>query len=51
MFQEIVLMSFSCPHCGNQNNEIQPSAPIQDFGVRYTLFVNTKEVTACMHII
>ena len=44
MFQEVVLMSFSCPHCGNENSEIQPGGPIQDLGVRYTFLVNKKEV-------
>ena len=27
-------MSFSCPHCGESNNEIRPAGPIQDKGIR-----------------
>ena len=45
MFREVILTSFHCPHCGSSNREIQPGAPIQDQGVRYTLNVNkNKEV-------
>ena len=33
-------MSFSCEHCGYQNNEIQPGGKIADGGVRYTLVVD-----------
>ena len=44
MFREVILMSFACPHCGNKNSEIQPGAPIQDLGVRYSFQVKTKEV-------
>lgn len=51
MFQEVVLMSFSCPHCGNENSEIQPGGPIQDLGVRYTFLVNKKEVITGVLII
>lgn len=43
MFKEIVVMSFSCPHCHNSNNEIQSGAVIQDTGVRYTLRVQNTE--------
>ena len=45
MFQEVILMSFTCPHCGNKNSEIQPGAPVQDSGVRYTFLVSRKEVS------
>ncbi|XP_065917725.1 zinc finger protein ZPR1-like isoform X2 [Dysidea avara] len=39
MFREVILMSFSCPHCNASNCEIQPGAPLQDKGVRYTFKV------------
>ena len=45
MFREVILTSFSCPHCGNENSEIQPGTPIQDQGVRYSFLVNTMEVS------
>ena len=44
-------MSFSCPHCGNENSEVQPGAPIQDHGVQYTLLIKRKEVRTCKGII
>lgn len=42
-FREIVIMSFSCPHCGFRNSEIQPASEIQPKGCRYTLKVEKKE--------
>ncbi|XP_072379003.1 zinc finger protein ZPR1 [Diabrotica undecimpunctata] len=41
-FKELVLMSFTCEHCGYQNNEIQSGAPVAEKGVRITLIVSTK---------
>ncbi|KAI9882695.1 MAG: hypothetical protein M1823_005555 [Watsoniomyces obsoletus] len=35
-FREIILMSFSCPHCNFQNAEIQSAGQIQERGCRYT---------------
>jgi len=42
-FKEVILMSFSCPHCGFNNNEIQPGAPLQDKGCRIELKVERAE--------
>lgn len=42
-FKEIVLMSFSCPHCGFKNSEIQPASEIQEKGSRYVLKIETAE--------
>ncbi|KAM7209468.1 zinc finger protein ZPR1 [Naviculisporaceae sp. PSN 640] len=36
-FREVVIMSFSCEHCGFQNNEIQPAGTVQLKGVHYEL--------------
>lgn len=36
-FQDILVMSFDCPHCNHRNNEIQTAAPLKDKGVKYTL--------------
>ena len=44
MFREVILMSFSCPHCNASNCEIQPGAPLQDKGVRYTFEVRHPQV-------
>ncbi|GAV26836.1 hypothetical protein PMKS-000292 [Pichia membranifaciens] len=42
-FKEIVLMSFSCPHCGFKNNEVQPASEIQEKGARYVLKIENQE--------
>lgn len=42
-FKEIVLMSFSCPHCGFKNSEIQPASEIQEKGCKYMLKIETAE--------
>jgi zinc finger protein len=36
-------MSFSCSHCGNENNEIQSAEPIGAKGIRYCLTVTNPE--------
>lgn len=38
-FRQVVLMSFACPHCHYQNNELQPAQQIGERGVRYELKV------------
>ncbi|XP_066249416.1 zinc finger protein ZPR1 [Euwallacea similis] len=42
-FKDVVVMSFSCDHCGYQNNEIQPSSVIPDRGIRIKLVVKDKQ--------
>lgn len=39
-FQDILVMSFDCPHCGYKNNELQTVAPLKDKGVKYTLKIS-----------
>lgn len=41
-FKEIIVGSFSCPHCYWSNTEIQSAGQIQDQGVSYTLKIRTK---------
>ncbi|KAK5165192.1 nucleolar zinc-finger protein [Saxophila tyrrhenica] len=41
-FREIVIMSFSCTHCGFQNNEIQSAGSIQEKGAKYALRVESE---------
>ncbi|KAH6623033.1 ZPR1 zinc-finger domain-containing protein [Chaetomium tenue] len=36
-FREIIIMSFSCDHCGFSNNEIQPAGTFQLKGAHYEL--------------
>ena len=40
-YKEVVIMSFSCDHCGSSNNEIQPGGQIQEKGIRITLKVSS----------
>ncbi|KAJ8257008.1 hypothetical protein COCON_G00191600 [Conger conger] len=42
-FKEIIISSFTCPHCNWTNTEIQSAGRIQDQGVTYTLRVRSKE--------
>lgn len=42
-FKEIIVSSFSCPHCCWSNTEIQSAGRIQDQGICYTLKVETKQ--------
>lgn len=43
-FKEIILMAFNCPHCGFNNNEIQPGGAIQEKGVKFVLKVTSRSV-------
>ncbi|KAK4132949.1 zf-ZPR1-domain-containing protein [Trichocladium antarcticum] len=36
-FREVIIMSFSCDHCGFHNNEIQPAGSFQPKGAHYEL--------------
>lgn len=36
-FREVIIMSFSCDHCGFQNNEIQSAGSVQPKGTHYEL--------------
>ena len=42
-FKEVIVMSFSCPHCGNRNSEIQSAGEIQPKGCLYTIHVVNKK--------
>ncbi|KAG1970502.1 zinc finger protein ZPR1 [Pimephales promelas] len=42
-FKEIIISSFTCPHCNWTNTEIQSAGRIQEQGVLYTLQVKTKQ--------
>lgn len=41
-FREVVLMSFSCPHCHFRNSEIQSAGTIQIKGSRHSLKLSEK---------
>ena len=38
-FREVIVVSFSCLHCGNRNSEIQSAGQIQPKGCLYTVHV------------
>ncbi|KAF8513410.1 zf-ZPR1-domain-containing protein [Hysterangium stoloniferum] len=42
-FREVIVMSFRCEHCGNQNNEIQSAGIIRDLGTYYTAKILDRE--------
>ncbi|KAK3522018.1 hypothetical protein QTP70_021385 [Hemibagrus guttatus] len=42
-FREIIISSFTCPHCHWTNTEIQSAGRIQEQGVCYTLHIKSKE--------
>ncbi|KAL1117837.1 hypothetical protein AAG570_004152 [Ranatra chinensis] len=41
-YKDVIIMSFSCGHCGFANNEIQPGGRIADRGIRIELSVQTR---------
>lgn len=42
-FHEIIIMSFTCPHCHFKNNEIQSAGEIQPKGAKFALRVDKDE--------
>ncbi|XP_062375184.1 zinc finger protein ZPR1 [Sardina pilchardus] len=41
-FKEIIISSFTCPHCNWSNTEIQSAGRIQEQGIQYALKVKAK---------
>ena len=41
-FRDVILMSFSCPHCGYRNNEIEQSDGLAPQGIHFELTVKTE---------
>jgi len=42
-FKDVILSSFECEHCGNTNNDIQPTEPFQDKGIRITTIIKNQK--------
>ena len=42
-FKDILVVSFSCPHCGCRNNEIQNAGVLADKGCKITLNVTSPD--------
>lgn len=45
-FKEVIVSSFTCGSCAWSNTEIQSAGRIQEQGVRYTLTVTSRQVSA-----
>ncbi|CAD5224775.1 unnamed protein product [Bursaphelenchus okinawaensis] len=41
-YKQVILMSFSCDHCGYRNNELQSGEPVQEFGTEIVLHVKEQ---------
>nr|XP_012226271.1 PREDICTED: zinc finger protein ZPR1 isoform X1 [Linepithema humile] len=41
-YKDVILMSFECPHCGYQNNEVQSGGKIAEKRIKITLQVATQ---------
>jgi len=41
-YKEVVISSFHCEHCGNENNEVQSASPVQDQGIDITAKVKCR---------
>ena len=42
-FKEIIIMSFTCPHCGFHSNEIEPAEGLAPQGIHFELNVQTSK--------
>ncbi|KAL8809822.1 MAG: hypothetical protein Q9200_003088 [Gallowayella weberi] len=42
-FREIIIMSFSCDHCGFENTDVQSAGQIQERGAKYSLAVTEPD--------
>lgn len=42
-YKETVIASFSCEHCGYENNEIQPAGEIEPNGCKITIKIKTSQ--------
>lgn len=41
-FREVMISSFSCPHCNHSNSSLLNTGVIQDMGVKLALVVQTQ---------
>ncbi|VDN12153.1 unnamed protein product, partial [Dibothriocephalus latus] len=41
-FREVIIASFSCPHCGFENRTIDPAGTVQDRGKLFVLDVRSR---------
>ena len=45
-FRDVIIMSFSCPHCHQSSSEVQPASEIGERGRRFTLSVSHSEAAS-----
>ena len=51
LFKEVIVSSFSCPHCGASNSSIQSGAAIEPKGVKCTFTVKDPEVNLLLALL
>lgn len=42
-FKDIIIMAFTCPHCGFRTNEVEPGSSLSEHGIHFTLTVSTPK--------
>jgi len=42
-FREVIISSFSCPHCGYRLSEAEPAGEVQERGAKWTIKLTCKE--------
>lgn len=42
-FKEIVIMAFTCPHCGYRTNEVEPAHGLSEEGIKFNLTVSSSK--------
>ena len=42
-FKDIIIMAFTCPHCGFRTNEVEPGSALSEHGIHFTLTVSTPK--------
>jgi len=41
-YKDVIVSSFHCEHCGNDNNEVQSAEPVQELGIDITVKIQSK---------
>ncbi|MCQ2821528.1 MAG: ZPR1-type zinc finger protein [archaeon] len=42
-FKEVIIMGFTCPHCGFKSSEVEPGGDLPDQGVNFNLKVSSEK--------
>ena len=49
-FRDVIIMAFSCPHCGYRSSEVQDAA-VEDLGSKFELVVTSSDVSVILLIV